>query len=143
MLGFMGKKDADNYVISSPLEGMLVENGEPLKNHKIVRHLTWSGNEEGIVDEFFTDDKGYFVIPVHEERLTIGKLTEFVGTITLYSNSMTDDNFFYNSAKRSGEIYSDTKAPLQALVCDIHDEAELVEISRVGIYSRCKWKDMP
>ncbi|PKG81057.1 hypothetical protein CXF85_20055 [Colwellia sp. 75C3] len=143
MLGLFGKKNTEKYVVSSPLEGILVKDGQPLVNTKIIRRLSWSGNDEGTVDEFFTDGEGYFTIPVYEEILAIGKLTEFVGTITLYVKSVDDDNFFYHSSKRSAEIYSDTKAPLEELVCDMaHDEA-LVDISRVGIFSRCKWKGMP
>lgn len=143
VLGIFGKKGTEKFVISSPLNGILVREGEALPNTKIIRRLTWSGNDEGIVDEFITDDNGNFNIPVHEELLTIGKLTEFVGTVTLYIKSIDDENFFYHSTKRSAEIYSDTKEPLQELVCDMaHDEA-LVDISRVGIFSRCKWKGMP
>ena len=143
MLGIFGKKGTEKYVISSPLTGVLVKNGQALTNTKIIRRLSWSGNEEGTIDEFFTDGEGDFTIPVYEEMLAIGKLTEFVGTITLYIDSVDDDNFFYHSSKRSAEIYSDTKAPLEELVCDVaHDEA-LVDISRVGIFSRCKWKGMP
>ena len=143
VLGIFGKKDKENYVVSSPLNGFLVREGKALVNTKVIRRLSWSGNEEGIVDEFVTDDKGYFDIPVHEELLTLGKLTEFVGTITLYVDSINDDNFFYHSSKRSAEIYSDTKEPLAELVCDMAQEEALVDISRVGIFSRCKWKGMP
>lgn len=140
MLGIFGKNDEEKYVISSPLSGVLVREGKPLVNSKIVRRLSWSGNEQGVVDEFYTDGEGNFTIPVHEENLSLGKLTEFVGTITLYLDKVDDDNFFYHSSKRSAEIYSDTKEPLQELVCDMAQEEALVEVSRVGIFSRCKWE---
>ena len=143
VLGIFGQKEEKNYVIASPLEGVLVRDGKPLANTRIIRRLRWNGNEEGVVDEFFTDDKGYFDIPIHEEFLALGKLTEFVGTITLYVDSINDDNFFYHSSKRSAEIYSDIKEPLLELVCDMAQEEALVDISRVGIFSRCKWKGMP
>lgn len=143
VLGLFGKKEENIYVISSPLEGVLVKGGKPLANTKIIRRLSWNGNDEGIVDEFTTDDEGHFDIPTHEQSLSIGKLTEFVGTVTLYIESIDDDNFFYHSSKRSAEIYSDTKEPLEELVCDMAQEEALVDISRVGIFSRCKWKGMP
>jgi len=143
VLGVFGKSDAEKYVIASPLNGVLVREGKALINTKIIRRLSWSGNDEGIEDEFITDDKGYFDIPVYEEMLTIGKLTEFVGTVTLYIESIDDENFFYHSSKRSAEIYSDTLEPLKELVCDMAQDEALVDISRVGIFSRCKWTDMP
>jgi hypothetical protein len=143
VLGLFGKSDAEKYVISSPLNGVLVREGKALINTKIIRRLSWSGNDEGVIDEFITDDKGYFDIPVHEEMLVMGKLTEFVGTVTLYVESIDDDNFFYHSSKRSAEIYSDTLEPLEELMCDMAQDEALVDISRVGIFSRCKWKGMP
>jgi hypothetical protein len=142
MLGIFGEK-ADKYVISSPLAGTLIKGGIPLANTKIIRRLTWSGNDTGISDHFITDNKGHFDIPIYKQQLSIGKLTEFVGTITLYIDSESDENFFYHSSKRSAEVFSDTGAVLEELVCDIAQAEALVEISRVGIFSRCKWKDMP
>ncbi len=142
MLDIFGEKE-EKYVISSPLEGTLVKGGIPLPNTKIIRRLTWSGNDTGISDHFITDNKGHFDIPIYEQQLSIGKLTEFVGTITLYIDSESDENFFYHSSKRSAEVFSDTGAALEELVCDIAQPEALVEISRVGIFSRCKWKGMP
>ncbi|KGJ96921.1 DUF6795 domain-containing protein [Colwellia psychrerythraea] len=143
MLGIFGKDEQVKYVISSPLNGVLVRDGKALANAKIIRRLSWSGNDVGVIDEYLTDDEGYFDIPMHEESLSLGKLTEFVGSITLYIETIDDDNFFYHSSKRSPEIYSDTEAHLEDLVCDMAQEEELVDISRVGIFSRCKWKGMP
>jgi galactitol-specific phosphotransferase system IIB component len=45
--------------------------------------------------------------------------------------------------KEVQKFFSDTGAALEELVCDIAQAEALVEISRVGIFSRCKWKGMP
>ena len=41
MLGLFGKKETEKYVVSSPLEGILVKDGQPLVNTKIIRRLRW------------------------------------------------------------------------------------------------------
>ncbi len=87
--------------------------------------------------------KGHFDIPIYEQLLSIGKLNEFIGTITLYIDSKSNENFFYHSSKRSAAVFLMTGAALEELVCDIAQPEALVEISRVGIFSRCKWEGMP
>ncbi len=142
MLGLFGKKDTEKYVVSSPLEGILVKDGQPLANTKIIRRLRWNGNDEGVVDEFKTDAKGYFSIPAHEESLSIGKLTQFVSNIELFSESETDNNFFWYSNKFSGELFSDFETPIKALVCDIDSSESRVELKHGAVYSKCKWEEV-
>ena len=77
-------KTAEQYIIYPSLAGTLVKGGKPLTNSKIISRLTWSGNETGISEHFITDNKGHLTIPVYEQQLPIAKLTEFIGTITLY-----------------------------------------------------------
>ena len=140
MLGLFGKKEENKYVISSPLEGRLVKDGQPLVNTKIIRRLRWNGYDEGVVDEFTTDAKGYFSIPAHEEFLSIGKLAQFVSNIELFSESETDNNFFWYSNKFSGELFSDFETPIKALVCDINSSESRVELKHGAVYSKCSWK---
>ncbi|TYK65551.1 DUF6795 domain-containing protein [Colwellia echini] len=140
MLGLFGKKEGEVYVISSPLEGTLVKNGQPLANTKIIRRLRWNGNDDGVVDEFQTDENGNFNIPAHEEILSIGKLTQFVSNIELFSESETDDNFFWYSNKFSGELFSDFETPVKSLVCDIDDNESRVELKHGAVYSKCRWE---
>lgn len=142
MLGLFGKKETEKYVISSPLEGVLMKDGVPLANTKIIRRLTWNGNEEGKTDEFMTDEKGYFSIPAHEEQLTLGKLVQFVSNIELFSESEKDENFFWYSNKFSGEVFSDFEKPLQALVCDINEKEDRVDLVHGAIYSKCRWDNI-
>ena len=142
MLGLFGKKETEKYVVSSPLEGMLVKDGLPLINSKIIRRLRWNGNDEGVVDEFKTDAKGYFSIPAREEFLSIGKLAQFVSNIELFSESETDNNFFWYSNKFSGELLSDFESPIKTLVCDINSSESRVELKHGAVYSKCRWNNL-
>ncbi len=140
MLGIFGKTEHENYTVSSPLEGRLIKGGKPMANTKIIRRLRWNGNDEGVVDEFLTDDKGYFSIPAREELLSLGKLTQFVSNVELFSESESDENFFWYSNKFSGEVYSDFETPIKELVCDISDKESRVELKHGAIFSKCKWQ---
>lgn len=132
-----------NYIIFSPLEGVLLQNGSPLPNAKIIRKLRWNGNEDGLITYFFSDDNGKFLLPVYEESLTLGLLDQFV------SNAQIDvelDGKVYElwySNKFEEHIYAENKAPVKGLVCDINDSELAVHSGLTTILSRCRWDDMP
>ena len=105
MFGFLIEKETKKYVIASPLSGVLMKGGKPLINTKIVRRLTWNGNDSGILQEFMTDGKGAFSIPVHEETLTLSGITEFVASNALYVHEATEESLFWYSPKRHGKNF--------------------------------------
>ena len=146
MFSLFGKKELKNYYISSPLQGVLVKNGKPMANTKIIRKLTWNDNEEGLKGEFITDENGRFDIPGHQENLNLGSMTEFVGAIELFAESddeeHMDENFFWLSSKHSEENFSDIEKPLEGLICDLSREKMAVDIGDNSIYGRCTWDGM-
>ena len=120
----------------------MVSDGKPLANTKVIRRLRWNGNEDGVVDEFTTDDKGYFLLPVYEKKLSLSSMTEFVGKVELFAISESDDNFFWYSVKRSEELYSDFDGPLVDLVCDLEKPDITVEMKEFPGITRCRWAGM-
>jgi hypothetical protein len=140
----MGNKPKQTYVIASPMAGTLMQNGEPLAYAKIIRHLWWTGNESGVVEEFSTDAQGRFHLPVHEEQLIIGKLTQFACSTHLEVE--LDDghkDFWYNN-KFEEAIYAETAGRyLNDLMCDISNEEMSVRPNISSITTICRWQDMP
>ena len=140
------KSATENYVIFSPMEGVLMKNGVPLAKTKIIRRLKWNGNDDGLVDEFTTDDQGRFILPIHSETLTLGKLEQFVAS-TEISVEMAGEIFdvWYNS-KLLPEEYAETGAPVEELICDLGIEEIPVFVNESivpNIMTRCRWKSMP
>lgn len=131
------------YVISSPLEGVLMNGDQPLRNTTITRRLRWNGNEEGLVQHFTSDEQGRFSLPVHEEELVLGMFNQFVAKVDM---SVEIDGVSYDiwySTKFEPEIFAETGRQAQELVCDI-TEAELTVrpgISKVSTI--CRWNNMP
>jgi hypothetical protein len=143
MFGLFGKKELKNYYISSPLQGQLVKDGKPMVNTKIIRKLRWNDNDEGIWDEIFTDENGYFDIPAHQEKLALSTMTEFVGSITLFAEQESEENCFWNSSKREAHNYSDIKKPLTGLTFDLSKEELAADIDLNTVLFRGSWDDMP
>lgn len=140
------KKTPKNYVIASPLEGVLMQNGEPLADTKITRLLRWNGNDgagKGLSQDFFTDSKGKFSLPIHEEMLTLG-LAQFVGKteLTVETSGNTYDVWYNN--KFTPEILADTGGEiLTNLICDLSFEEEARKAGMSTIMSVCHWDNMP
>lgn len=137
------KPSPERYVIFSPMDGVLMRDGQPLANAKIVRKLTWNGNSEGHVQSFCTDEQGRFSLPLHEEELSLNMLTQFVAkadiSVELEGNSV---EIWYGS-KTSQDLYSETDGPVDGLICDINNEEVAVPMRPVAILTRCRWNGMP
>lgn len=136
-------KTKQTYVIASPMEGVLMKDGKPLANTKILRRLRWNSNDNGIEQEFMSDENGRFSLPIHEETLTLSALTQFVCSSHITINIDNEDYDIWYNNKFSPEIYAETNGPIEDLTCDISSEELIVrpDISRIGTI--CRWKNMP
>lgn len=138
-----GKKSTQTYVIFSPMQGVLLQDGKPLANTKIIRKLAWNGNEDGVVEEFVTDENGYFSLPVYEQELSLGMLNQFVGKADLEFETPTQRDYLWTSSKFFPEIFAETDGELEDLVCDIASEEIAVPMGPTSILTRCRWKNIP
>ncbi len=140
------KPKTENYVIISPMEGVLMQNGKPLVNTRITRHLRWNGNEEGLIEDFLTDEQGRFSLPIHEEALSLGMLSQFVGKAEISTNMDGISILFWYNNKLLPEVFTETEGQLNELVCDLDFEEIPVYIAGStvpNILTRCRWKNMP
>lgn len=140
----MGKRSKQMYVIASPMVGKLMQNGKPLVHVKIKRRLRWNGNDDGIEQEFTTNEKGEFRLPVHEEQLVLGKLTQFVCSTQLdVELDGKQFDLWYNN-KFEEHLYAETDGrKLEGLTCDLNDEEVVVEYGVSKIMTVCRWTEMP
>lgn len=137
------KVEKKTYVIFSPLEGVLMDGGQPLPNASLTRRLRWNGNDEGLVQSFTSDDQGRFSLPVHEEALTLGKLTQFVAKadISVEFEGVYQDVWY--STKFEPEIFAETGAQLRELVCDLEKAEVTVRPGVSKVSTICRWANMP
>jgi len=138
------KSSKQNYVIFSPMQGVLMEGGKPLPKTKITRKLRWNGNDdEGLVEEFITDDQGHFSLPIHEEELSLGMLSQFVAKADLELETKTGKEYLWTSSKFYPEIFTETLGEVRELICDLKYEEVAVPMGPTSILTKCRWKNMP
>ncbi|WP_143247447.1 DUF4198 domain-containing protein [Agaribacterium haliotis] len=142
------KKETSEYVIASPLKGVLLYQGKPLADTLITRHMRWTGNEDkGELQEFYTDKNGSFDLPLYTKQLTLNVLTEFFSTqqITVSVDNTPVDIWY--SGKVSNDLWDDTGGEsLRALVCDPLAVEVAVYYEGSGsarMLTRCRWEGMP
>lgn len=133
-----GKKE-ETYVIASPLAGVLLRDGKPMANTRLLRRLTWNGNEEGVLQEFSTDAEGRFSLPAHEESLNFNVLVQFVGKSKVYVEREESDQLIWYAPKFSGEMYSEMGGELTGVVCDLLNPKNAVDIGSWRVLTRCSW----
>jgi len=137
------KPSPTSFVISSPLEGILLKDGKPLSQARVIRKLRWNGNEEGITQEFHTDETGFFSLPAHEETLSPGLLEQFVGKTNIDVEQHGELKNFWFSAKTREGLNSEYDTPPEELTCDISNDDLGVSINFGICLTKCRWRNMP
>lgn len=140
---FMQKPPSANYVIASPLEGVLMKDGKPLVNTTIIRRVRWNDNEDGVEETFATDEKGYFKLPKYEKELEMGALAQFVGKTDLWAVVDGERDQFWFSSKMEKEENSEYEEIPEGVVCDLLVEEEGVNINLGLCLTKCRWDNMP
>ena len=142
MFGF-GNKSEETFVTSSPIEGKIMNGGLPVANARIVRKVRSNKHQDWVVEEFSTDENGFFSLPVREETYALG-LTQFVSA-TQVDIEINGElvNFWYSNTSR-GRLYSEFGGTaLQNLVCELADEEIIINGDGYGILTKCHWSNMP
>ena len=139
---FLNKPTAKMYSITPAFKGVLTKGGEPLRNQKLIRKLRWNGNEEGIEQVLYTNDEGEFELMPHEEELTLGVLTEFVGKTNLYIES-SEGVLIWFSSKMTPSLNSEFKDTPVNIVCDAENPKQSVPLEHGLCLTRCTWDNMP
>lgn len=83
MLAFEGvsmslfKKNEEEVILFSKMEGHITYKGKPVFNAKIERRVNWK-DDIGEKDYFETDEKGNFLLPEINESIKLSGFTQFV-----------------------------------------------------------------
>jgi len=140
---FTKTPEATSYVIGSAFKGQLQKDGKPLVNTTVIRRLRWNGNEDGIEQEFTTDENGVFDLPVHEEMLNIPALTEYVGKTDLFAVVDGERDQFWFLAKMDNAEHSEFDETPKGVVCELNSSIERIEVNHGLGGGKCTWENMP
>jgi hypothetical protein len=142
MFGF-GNNSEETFVTSSPIEGKILNEGLPVANARIVRKVRSNKHQDWVVEEFSTDENGFFSLPVREETYSLG-LTQFVSATQVDIEIDSElVNFWYSNSLK-GEIYAELGGTeLEELSCELTSEKIIINGDFHNILTKCTWNNMP
>ncbi|GLS26093.1 hypothetical protein GCM10007877_18080 [Marinibactrum halimedae] len=138
------KKEEKTYVVTSGMEGFLYQGGEPLVNMKITRRLRWTGVDDFQEQYFYTDEKGFFSLPIHEEVLSMSKIAQFVSNTIVEVEIDGESHMIWYNTKFESELFSEFGGEsVGQVVCDINNEEKRYELKSSTVVTVCRWENMP
>lgn len=141
MFGF-GNKNEETFVTSSPIEGKILNEGIPVANARIFRKVRSNNHQDWVVEEFNTDENGFFSLPIREETYSLG-LIQFVSAtqIDIEINGQLI-NFWYSNNSR-GNLFSEFGGEaLKNLVCELTQNEIIINGDGYGVLAKCHWLGM-
>jgi hypothetical protein len=132
-------------VTSSPLNGQILKAGIPVSNAKIIRKVQSNATEpEWLVDEFQTDENGFFSIPVKEEFYSLNMVTQFVSSTRLDVEIDGElHNFWFNAKYKDSLFAENGEVEIEGLVCDLENQKIRVSQVYAAVLTKCRWSNMP
>lgn len=132
------KKNEEEVVLFSKMEGHITYKGKPVSNAKIERRVNWK-DDIGEKDYFETDDKGYFLLPEIRENIKLSGLTQFVVGQEIKVLHKDKEYYIWNMGKMSKNKYGELGGKPINFRCDLKDDAVRVEVEHGLLGTSCKW----
>lgn len=128
--------NAGRVCVFSAVKAQLTQNGEPLKNAKVIRRWNWnSENEEAAT----TDENGYFEFPAVFERSIARFLPiELVVAQGLFVVVNGEEQPFWSNSKREPEENAEYGGRPFNVTCELNDEEELIKDFGSLMLTMCK-----
>ncbi|WP_404343692.1 DUF6795 domain-containing protein [Pseudoalteromonas mariniglutinosa] len=106
MFGFFNKQD---FVLSAPVKGQLLDKGQPVTNTKVVRSLTYGDEYK---DEAITDENGFFTFKA--KTIKTGKPSN------MFDNESLHQHVYLENGTPEGVV-------LWYTIVSIHEDSETLE----------------
>lgn len=134
----MFRKVEEEVVICSPMEGQITMNGKPLANAKIERFLKWK-DEIGEKDYFFTDEEGFFKLPMRKDIVTLSIISTFVMSHEIRVFSNNEEYLIWTMGKGSTVKFGELGGRPVNFKCELTDDLVRVEVEDGLLGTSCKW----
>lgn len=132
------KHPEEEIVLSSPFEGVITLNHQPLAGAKVMRVLTWFETENA-TDSAETDKQGKFSLPVVTKTLALNKIGEFVVSQEIVVRYNGKEYPIWTKAKWNKGLYGELSGKPENFRCELTDEFKLVEEGKGLLATACKW----
>lgn len=126
----------DNLILSSAVQGQLLDHGKSVEKAKVMRQLHWNMDAEPRVEITFTDKDGYFQFPEVRGTAEFGYLARLfhVPTMSIEIYIPVDgvEYLFYANGRHSYEGHEETGLPEIQMVCDLKSRSASAALLPVG-----------
>ena len=131
-------RDEEEVVLCSPMEGVITLEGKPVSNAKIKRNIKWQ-DDEGETDTYYTDENGYFSLPIKQTTVRLNKITQFVmgQEITVFYEN--NEYVIWGGAKGGKEVYAELGGRPINMKCELTSEGESIRSDNTLLFTLCKW----
>jgi hypothetical protein len=131
----------EEVVVFSPMQGQITHHGKPVANAKISRWLKWK-DPEGETEIFYTDENGYFDLPIKTDVVTLGKFSTFVMAqkISVHFEGTTYD--IWVTGKRSKIKYGELAGRPVNFRCELISEERPIRLKEGLLLTQCEWDDI-
>lgn len=126
-------------VLFSPMEGTITYEGEPVANARIVRLVKWKDNV-GETESFYTDEHGYFHLPLKKAKVRIPPLAEFVISQSIFVHHGEQEFQVWGRTKRGIDLYDELGGRPVDLRCELTDEVDYIDVPDGLFGTSCKWQ---
>lgn len=134
-MAFFSKKEV---VLSSPMEGVLTYEGEPVEGAELMREIRWQ-SETGQTDSTTTDQNGYFHFDMILDSWRQLLPAEFVVYQDVYVHYNDETFHIWTTSKRVEEKWGELGGKPINFRCELTDELKRVETPRGLLGTSCKW----
>lgn len=132
------KHPQEEIVLSSPFEGVITLDHQPVAGAKVVRVLTWFETEHA-TDNAVTDKEGRFSLPVVKKTLALNKIGEFVVSQEIVVQYDGKEYPIWTKAKWDKGLYGELSGVPENFHCELTDEFKLVEEGKGLLATACQW----
>jgi len=137
----MSMTDLGKVCLFSNISGVILIDGKPVKNAKLVRTVDLSGKE---IDEARTDENGHFEMPAVFAR-TITKylpqeFSSYQEIVVHYNNTAYR---IWSAVKRKPEENIEARGKPLIIKCELNSEETMIKVNNSPIFSLCIWDVEP
>ena len=130
--------DMGSVYLFSEVDGVILQEGEPLKNTKIIRYFEYGSIEK---DETITNSKGEFhFAAIRRSSLASLLPVEFVVAQSIVVEHNGQEDKIWSNTKRSKSRNSELGGVALRLKCEITDDLKIYREFGSILRTKCKWQ---
>lgn len=134
-------KQEQQFVICSPIEGVITYKGSPVSGAKVERWLKWK-DEEGEREFVTTDAEGKFSFPVRNDSIDLSPITQFSAHQKIYVEHKGIKYQVWVMGKLGKGLYAELHGRPSNFRCELTDEIRRVETEGGLLGTSCKWDEV-